>query len=170
LAFGLAFAPAMRAAEPAIEFVGVLGAGGELRIALAKTGSPAEWVTIGREFAGYTVKSFEAKTDEVVLTRGAEQLRLRLKNAKVKQGVAAEPPPEMKRALLNNLRQLAAAADQYYLENGKTTTTLDELVGETKYVKRLVAIDGEDYRQLVFAQGKPLTVTTASGYTLSYAP
>ncbi|HVS53711.1 MAG TPA: hypothetical protein VHD62_15250 [Opitutaceae bacterium] len=169
-AAGLATVALAAEAGAGIEFVGVLGGGSDVRVALAKTDRPTEWVAVGKEFAGYVVSAFDAKTDEVVLTRNGETLRLHLKQGKVKAGTAAEPSPEVKRALLNNLRQLAAAADQFYLENGRTTATLDELVGETKYVRRLVPVDGEDYRQLVFAQGKALTLTTASGYTISYAP
>lgn len=62
------------------------------------------------------------------------------------------------KAVLNNLRQLAAAADQYYLEKGVTTATYEDLVGPTKYVRRLNPVDDEDYRTLVFKQGTPLRV------------
>src|SRR4026208_2539331 len=38
------------------------------------------------------------------------------------------------KAVLNNARQLAAAADQYYLENGATFADSTSLVGATNYV------------------------------------
>jgi hypothetical protein len=157
--------------EPEIEFSGVLSAGSETKVSLTnKTSGESKWLKVGQDFAGYVVASYDAGAEAVILKKGAQQFRLPLKSAKVKAGPAAEPTPEMKRALMNNLRQLAAAADQFYLENRKTQVTLDELVGETKYVKRIVPVDGENYRQIVFAQGKPLVITTAGGYTMTYEP
>ena len=159
-------------AQPAIEFTGVLAAGSETKVALVdKSTGASRWVKLGQEFAGYVVKNYEAGGEVVVLTKGGAQFRLTLKSSsKVKAGSSADPSPEIKRAILNNLRQLAAAADQYYLENGKSTTTLAEIVGPTKYVKQLNVVDGENYGQLIFAQGKPLVVTTAGGYTTTYNP
>lgn len=62
------------------------------------------------------------------------------------------------KAVLNNLRQLSAAADQYYLETGKTAATYDDLVGPTKYVRRINPVAGEDYRAIVFKSGAKLSV------------
>lgn len=169
----LFLAVAGRAAEPAIEFSGVLAAGHETKVYLLdKTTGQARWVRLGQEFAGHVAASYDASAETLVLTKAGQQFRLKLKDAKVKSGgtVGAEPTPETKRAILNNLRQLAAAADQFYLENGKSQVTLAELVGDTKYVKRLVVVDGENYGQIVFAQGKPLVVTTSGGYIMRYEP
>jgi len=66
------------------------------------------------------------------------------------------------KAVMNNLRQLAAAADQYYLENGVNTANYDQLVGPDKYVRRINPVAGEDYRSLVFKQGTPLSVYVPS--------
>jgi type IV pilus assembly protein PilA len=74
------------------------------------------------------------------------------------------------KAVLNNLRQLAAAADQFYLENGVTAATYNDLVGPTRYVKVLVAVAGEDYRALRFRQGQTLRVTLSDGRTVEYTP
>lgn len=73
------------------------------------------------------------------------------------------------KAVLNNLRQLSAARDQYFLETGKTTCTYDDLVGpETeKYIRELKPVAGEDYTALVFKQGKPLVVTLKDGREVS---
>jgi hypothetical protein len=158
-------------AEPEIEFSGVLAAGSETKVALKdKVSGESRWVKLGQAFEGFVVSAYEAATEVVVLTKDGQKFRLPLKTAKIKSGVAIEPTPEIKKAILNNLRQLAAAADQFYLENGKNQTTLGELVGQTKYVRELVVADGENYGQIVFAQGKPLTVTTVGGYTMSYDP
>ena len=68
----------------------------------------------------------------------------------------------------NNLRQLAAGADIYYLENGVNTVTYDKLVGpeKEKYVKSITPVAGEDYTKLQFKEGQPLRVTTADGRTV----
>lgn len=58
----------------------------------------------------------------------------------------------------NNLRQLAAAADQHYLERGVTTARYEELVGPAKYIRRINPVGGEDYRTIVFKPGAPLRV------------
>jgi type IV pilus assembly protein PilA len=72
------------------------------------------------------------------------------------------------KAVLNNLRQLAAARDQYFLETGKDACTYEDLVGPDKYIRRLNSVDGEDYSELVFRQGEGLRVTLKSGRTVEY--
>jgi hypothetical protein len=167
---GLLLATVLLGAEPSIEFLGVLANGSDISVSLAdSSGGQKRWIRLGQEFGGYVVSAYEAGTETVVLTKGGQQFRVRLKTAKVKAG-SVEPTEEKKRAILNNLRQLAAAADQFYLENGKMQATFDELVGATKYVKQINPVEGEDYRAIVFAQGKPLTVTTTGGFSMSYNP
>ncbi|HLP08079.1 MAG TPA: hypothetical protein VK178_07925 [Opitutaceae bacterium] len=70
------------------------------------------------------------------------------------------------KAILNNLRQLSAAAEQYYLENGTTTATYDNLVGENGYIGELRPVQGEDYRSIVFELGKPLRLRLPNGRVL----
>ena len=67
----------------------------------------------------------------------------------------------------NNLRQLAAAANQYYLENGVSEVRYDQLVGPDKYIKRIDNVAGEDYTKIQFKQDQPLRVRTANGYEIS---
>jgi type IV pilus assembly protein PilA len=74
------------------------------------------------------------------------------------------------KAVLNNLRMLAAAADQYYLENGVATATYADLVGPDKYVKVLVPVMGENYRSLRFRSGQTLVVRLPDGRTVEYKP
>lgn len=74
------------------------------------------------------------------------------------------------KAVLCNLRQLAAAADQYFLEN-RTTTVLryEDLVGPDKYVKAMNAVRGESYRHnFPLRAGDTLTVEVGHGRTISY--
>lgn len=166
-----------QAAAPEIQFTGVLVAGAETKVALAHAGAgPAQWVPVGGEFDGYTVSAYEAASDTVILTKGGDKFRVRLQDAKVLAG-AIEPPPEVKKAILNNLRQLSAWANQYYLENGTSTTTLAKIYKLMKAAQSLSLeplslepIAGEDYSQIKFQQGKPLSVATADRYTITYQP
>lgn len=162
-----------RAAAPEIEFTGVLVAGPETRVALANKGAgPAQWVPVGGEFGGYTVSAYEAGPDTVVLTKDGQKFRVGLKDARVVPGVV-EPPPEIKLAILKNLRQLGAWADQYYLENGRNTATLADLLRLNPRAKQMLSLEplaGEDYTSIKFEQGKPISVTTSGGFTISHQP
>lgn len=74
------------------------------------------------------------------------------------------------KAVLNNARQLAAAADSYYLENGANFANSSSLVGSTSYVKLLYTVAGETYPN-AFTQGVTLTVTGVGGArTVTYTP
>ncbi|HWA28359.1 MAG TPA: hypothetical protein VG734_22105 [Lacunisphaera sp.] len=74
------------------------------------------------------------------------------------------------KAVLSNARQLSAAADQYYLENGGTRVAYSELVGATNYIKALNTVAGENYPQY-YTQGMTITVTEIAGArTVTYAP
>ena len=74
------------------------------------------------------------------------------------------------KATLNNLRQIAAARDQFMLENGRPPLSVDELVGEKKYIRRLLPVDGENYAGISMLPNQPLIVVTASGATITYDP
>jgi type IV pilus assembly protein PilA len=74
------------------------------------------------------------------------------------------------KAVLNNARQLSAASDQYYLENGVSTVVLTDLVGPTTYVKALNSVALESY-PTGFSQGTTLTITGIAGArTITYSP
>ena len=74
------------------------------------------------------------------------------------------------KAVLNNARQLAAAADQYFLENGVTSVTQGSLVGSTNYVKALNLVANETYPG-GFTQGITVTIEGIAGQrTITYAP
>jgi hypothetical protein len=159
------------AADLGIEFTGVLVMSDQTQVALtiSATGSTS-WVTVGQKFSGYLVSEFDPKEGVVVLMKDGMPTRLRLRTAKVQtKTVSPEQEQIIRKAVLNNLRMIAAASDQFYLENGKSQTTLAEIVGPTKYIKELRSADGEDYGRLVLRQGVNLSVTTASGVTVSYA-
>jgi type IV pilus assembly protein PilA len=74
------------------------------------------------------------------------------------------------KAVLNNSRQLAAAADQYFLENGVTTVAQGSLIGATNYVKALNLVANETY-PTNFTQGVTITIAGVAGQrTITYAP
>jgi type IV pilus assembly protein PilA len=74
------------------------------------------------------------------------------------------------KAVLNNARQLSAASDQYYLENGVSTVTITDLVGPTTYVKALNSVALETYPS-GFSQGTTITIQSIAGSrTITYSP
>ena len=74
------------------------------------------------------------------------------------------------KAVLNNARQMAAAADQYYLEAGASFANSSSLVGATSYVKALNTVANEGY-PAGYTQGLTITITgVANSRTITYAP
>jgi type IV pilus assembly protein PilA len=75
------------------------------------------------------------------------------------------------KTILNNLRQLNAAAQQYFLENGVDTVTSTQLVGPeaTKYIKSINTVRGETYPTPILA-GDTELVTGGSGGVVTYTP
>jgi RNA polymerase sigma factor (sigma-70 family) len=77
---------------------------------------------------------------------------------------------EQQRSMLNNLRQLAAGRDQFFIENRRYPRSADELVGFTRYIKRYLPVDGEDYRGVSMDPNQPMIVTSPNGITVTYHP
>jgi len=74
------------------------------------------------------------------------------------------------KAVLNNARQLSAASDQYYLENGVSSVTQGALIGPTNYIKTLNLVASETY-PAGFTQGQTITISGVAGQrTITYAP
>jgi type IV pilus assembly protein PilA len=72
------------------------------------------------------------------------------------------------KAVLNNARQLASAADQYFLESGISTVTISELVGPTTYIHALNTVASEVYPSY-FTQATTVTVNSVAGIrTITY--
>lgn len=74
------------------------------------------------------------------------------------------------KAVLNNARQIANAAEQYYHETGSNSVLVAELVGPTKYVKVLDAIAGETYPTTLFAATTVTVLGVAGSRTITYSP
>ena len=74
------------------------------------------------------------------------------------------------KAVLNNARQLSAASDQYFLENGVSTVQSVNLVGATNYVKAVNTVANETYPD-AFTQGITITIDGIAGArTVTYSP
>jgi type IV pilus assembly protein PilA len=74
------------------------------------------------------------------------------------------------KAVLNNARQLSAASDQYYLENGVSTVVISALLGPTSYIKSLNSVAQEMY-PAGFSQGTTITIGSVAGLrTITYSP
>ena len=75
------------------------------------------------------------------------------------------------KAITNNLRQVASAADQYFLETGATQATLSDLIGTDKYVKSIKTVAGENYAALfpVTIGFTALSVTKSDGTTVTFS-
>jgi type IV pilus assembly protein PilA len=74
------------------------------------------------------------------------------------------------KAVLNNARQMAAAADSYFLESGVTFAASGSLIGATNYVRTLNTVAMETY-PANYTQGITITIGGIAGArTLTYAP
>ena len=72
------------------------------------------------------------------------------------------------KAVLNNARQLAAAADQYMMEKGVSFVAYVNLVGATNYVKIINPAANETYPDN-YTQGITITVNGVAGIrTITY--
>jgi len=67
------------------------------------------------------------------------------------------------KTVMNNLRMIASAADQYFLEEGKTEVKIEDLIGEGKYIRSLEPVAGESYEGMIIKVGEPIRVTLGNG-------
>tara|TARA_B110000208_G_scaffold51959_1_gene68203 strand:- start:5199 stop:5546 length:348 start_codon:yes stop_codon:yes gene_type:complete len=70
--------------------------------------------------------------------------------------------------ILNNLRQIALAADEHFRESGTTTATRADLIGNDKYIKSLTQVAGETYTFPITTSTKQLSATPTDGNTVEY--
>ena len=69
--------------------------------------------------------------------------------------------------MINNVHQLAAAADQYYLEYATSEAKLSDIVGPGKYVSGIPSVVGEKYPE-IYMKDLPLKIIKADGTVLIY--
>ncbi|MFT5622912.1 MAG: prepilin-type N-terminal cleavage/methylation domain-containing protein [Bacteroidia bacterium] len=70
--------------------------------------------------------------------------------------------------ILDNLRQIAEAAEKHFRESGTTTATRADLVGDDKYIKSLTQVAGETYTFPITTSTKQLSATPTDGNTVEY--
>jgi LysM repeat protein len=106
---------AVVAAEPGIEFTGVLVADGRTKVALTeKASATTEWVEAGATFKGFTVANYNAKEETITVKKDGQEHRLRLvaeKSASTTVPTAAIAPPPPTPAPLPPATTPAAAPD-----------------------------------------------------------
>ena len=76
------------------------------------------------------------------------------------------------KTITNNLRQVASAADQYFIEEGMTQAVSSDIIGTDLYVKAMPqAVAGEAYSTLfpIAAGFTSLVVSKADGTTVTFA-
>jgi type IV pilus assembly protein PilA len=66
------------------------------------------------------------------------------------------------KAVLSNLRQLGAASDQYFLENGTSFAGITSLMGSSAYMKNIGTVANEIY-PANYTQGEPIIVSGIAG-------
>jgi type IV pilus assembly protein PilA len=70
------------------------------------------------------------------------------------------------KTMINDARQIAAGAQQYFLEKGVTTVAAAEIVGAGGYVKKLGT--GNSLDQAVLTQSETFSITNGSLGTLEF--
>lgn len=73
-------------------------------------------------------------------------------------------------AVLNNLRQISSASEQYFLEYGVDEVAIEKLIGPDAYIRDLESYAGESYDGLILRPGETISVTLGNGETVSYDP
>ena len=74
------------------------------------------------------------------------------------------------KAVLNNVRQLSSASDQYFIANGVSVVSSNQLVGSNNFIKTLNTVANETY-PADFTQGVTITVSNLGGTrTITFAP
>ena len=176
LAMAQGAAPAISA--PDIVFSGVLTAEGKTHVALTDpVSNSTRWVQLGNEFGDYSVLRYDPKEDAVFLKKGSQEIRVPLalsKTAEPSSATASTAQTDLSNAaeiatrVRTNLRQLAAAAQQYRQGNNVKTVSFNELVGPGKIIPQLTPVAGENYSTLNFGPDvTAVSVTTADGATIA---
>jgi len=161
----------LQAGEPSpFVFSGVLHDGASTKVALTTSaGGESKWVNVGQPFGGYEIVSYDENSSTLLARRDGREFHIALQDAKIAP-ITNQLEPEVRGKIRSNLHQLWAAAQQYFLETGKTTAAFSDLVGDGKYIKSIEPISGEDYTSLVFsADAKSIAVRTSAGETVSFA-
>jgi type IV pilus assembly protein PilA len=73
------------------------------------------------------------------------------------------------KTVTNNLRQIAAAAQQYFLETGETKVSVETLTGPDGYIRELKPAAGESYEGMIISiEDELIEVTLGDGTVISH--
>jgi len=72
------------------------------------------------------------------------------------------------RAVTNNLRQLASAAQQYMLETGSSNAAFTSIVGASLYLTTIEQVADENYSSITIDMSSASVSATVNGRTVSY--
>ena len=127
---------------------------------------------VAQQDAARTARELAALREEVDALKPKPVTAPSVRPANPVPVVAANDPARLAQdeAVLANLRQISASVERFALERGRPPTSLDELIGEGKIIKRLVTVANEDYSSLSLAPGGELKLTMANGDVVSYKP
>lgn len=74
------------------------------------------------------------------------------------------------KAITNNLRQIASAAQQYMLETGESQVSVKELIGPNGFFDDIQSVAGESYDDIVISiKDTEISVTLPDGQVISYS-
>ena len=71
------------------------------------------------------------------------------------------------KTIINNLRMLASAADQYFLETGKDSVQVQKLIGPNSYVKEIYVVDDETYPTFITTSDTEIAATLSDGSVIA---
>ena len=90
--FFFATALILHAAEPAIEFSGVMTVDGKTRVAITdKASRTTEWIEAGREYRGYKILRYDAKDEALFVKKDGQESRLTMAAPKTPPTPSASP-------------------------------------------------------------------------------
>jgi len=74
------------------------------------------------------------------------------------------------KAIMNNLRQVAGGADQYFMETGASQAVRTDLVGSDKFIKTLNPVAGENYADIfpILPGFTEISISKVSGGIVSF--
>jgi LysM repeat protein len=109
-------------AAAAVEFTGVLVSANATKFSLRDTTAQgvSPWLALGDSFAGYTLSSYDTKTEMLLLVKGEEKLSLHLTPGKVVDAPPA-PPSRPGEHVLKPGETAAGIARQYQMTLAELT-------------------------------------------------
>ena len=113
--------------------------------------------------------SFSAVTDDKVEAAKASQREIKSAMDEYMEAMERVRKTSQEKMIINNLRQLASAAQQYMLETGSKSASYADIVGEDKYIRGLEPANGETYEGMeINYKDTEISVKDADGQVHSY--